>query len=150
VLRPTPSLRDISLTPIPSGCSLRILSTRSAVATVLDVLDVLFDICEHPSYYANTAKSCSDYPHSSRGFAGPCSSDTRVLENNPNVVRLRWVGGCGLMKKVRVDSDGGVWQDTTIQENALAMASSGKPINRKAADLEGARAHNADLGDPVH
>lgn len=49
MLLPTPSCRDISLTPIPSGCSLRIRSARRAVATVLDVLDELFDICEHPS-----------------------------------------------------------------------------------------------------
>lgn len=61
----------------------------------------------------------------------------------------------GFMEKVRVDNDGDVWWDTTIQGNALAMASFGKPISRKTADrlvaelLERARAYNADPGRPM-
>jgi hypothetical protein len=61
----------------------------------------------------------------------------------------------GFMEKVRVDNDGDVWWDTTIQGNALAMASFGKPISRKTADrlvaelLERARAYNADSGRPM-
>jgi hypothetical protein len=39
----------------------------------------------------------------------------------------------GYMEKVRVDNDGDVQWDTTIQGNALAMASFGKPISRKTA-----------------
>lgn len=61
----------------------------------------------------------------------------------------------GFMEKVRVDNDGDVWWDTTIQGNALAMASFGKPISRKTAErlvaelLERARAYNADPSRPM-
>lgn len=61
----------------------------------------------------------------------------------------------GYMEKVRVDNDGDVWWDATIQGNALAMASFGKPISRRAADrlvselLERARGYNADPGKPM-
>jgi hypothetical protein len=61
----------------------------------------------------------------------------------------------GYLEKVRVDNDGDVWWDTTIQGNALAMASFGKPISRKTADrlvselLERAHAYNADPGKPL-
>jgi len=61
----------------------------------------------------------------------------------------------GYMEKVQVDNDGDVWWDTTIQGNAPAMASFGKPISRKTADrlmselLERARAYNADPGRPM-
>lgn len=61
----------------------------------------------------------------------------------------------GYLEKVRVDNDGDVWWDTTIQGNALAMASFGKPISRKTADrlvtglLERARDYNADPGNPT-
>jgi predicted nucleotidyltransferase len=61
----------------------------------------------------------------------------------------------GYLEKVRVDSDGDVWWDTTIQGNALAMASFGKPISRKTADrlvaelLERAQVYNADPGKPM-
>jgi Ser/Thr protein kinase RdoA (MazF antagonist) len=41
----------------------------------------------------------------------------------------------GYMEKVRDDdNDGETWWDTTIQGNALAMASFGKPISRKTAN----------------
>jgi hypothetical protein len=61
----------------------------------------------------------------------------------------------GHMEQVRVDNDGEVRWDTTIQGNALAMATFGKPISRKNADrlvsglLERAQAHNADPGKPM-
>ncbi|MDQ1060353.1 putative nucleotidyltransferase [Arthrobacter globiformis] len=61
----------------------------------------------------------------------------------------------GYMERVRVDDDGDVWWDTTIQGNALAMASFGKPISRRTADrlvselLERAQAYNADPGKPM-
>ena len=61
----------------------------------------------------------------------------------------------GYMEKVQVDSDGDIWWDTTIQGNALAMASFGKPISRKTADrlvsglLERARTYNADPDKPL-
>ncbi|MFE5837313.1 hypothetical protein [Arthrobacter sp. NPDC056493] len=61
----------------------------------------------------------------------------------------------GYMEKVRVDNDGEVWWDTTIQGNGLAMAGFGKPISRKIADrlvsglLERAQAYNADPGKPM-
>lgn len=61
----------------------------------------------------------------------------------------------GYMERVRVDNDGTVWWDSTIQGNALAMASFGKPISRKTADrivaglLERAQAYNADPGKPM-
>lgn len=61
----------------------------------------------------------------------------------------------GYLEKVRVDDDGDVWWDTTIQGNALAMASFGKPISRKTADrlvaelLERARDYNAGPGNPM-
>jgi hypothetical protein len=61
----------------------------------------------------------------------------------------------GYMEKARVDIDGDVWWDTTIQGNALAMASFGKPISRRTADrlvselLERARGYNADPGKPM-
>ncbi len=60
----------------------------------------------------------------------------------------------GYMEKVQVDSDGDIWWDTTIQGNALAMASFGKPISRKTADrlvselLDRAQAYNADPAKP--
>lgn len=59
------------------------------------------------------------------------------------------------MEKVRVDNDGDVWWDTTIEGNALTMASFGKPISRKTADrlvsglLERAHAYNADPDKPL-
>jgi hypothetical protein len=68
---------------------------------------------------------------------------------------LAGLEAAGYMKKVRVDNDGDVWWDTTIQGNALAMASFGKPISRKTADrlvselLERARDYNADQGKPM-
>jgi hypothetical protein len=37
----------------------------------------------------------------------------------------------GYMEKVETDAAGETWWDTTIQGNALAMASFGKPISRK-------------------
>ncbi|MCX2748063.1 hypothetical protein OOZ51_09585 [Arthrobacter sp. MI7-26] len=40
----------------------------------------------------------------------------------------------GYMEKLRIDTDGDVWWDSTIQGNALAMASFGKPISRTTAD----------------
>ena len=61
----------------------------------------------------------------------------------------------GYMEKVRVDDDGDVWWDTTIQGNALAMASFGKPISRRTADrlvaglVERAQAYNGDPGKPL-
>lgn len=61
----------------------------------------------------------------------------------------------GYMERVRVDNDGYVWWDTTIQGNPLAMASSGKPISRKTAErlisglLERARAYNAVPRKPM-
>jgi hypothetical protein len=61
----------------------------------------------------------------------------------------------GYMEKVRVDTDGDVWWDSTIQGNALAMASFGKPISRKTADrlvaglVERAQAYNGDPGKPL-
>ncbi|MGY2747875.1 hypothetical protein [Arthrobacter sp. UYCu723] len=61
----------------------------------------------------------------------------------------------GYMEKARVDNDGDVWWDTTIQGNALAMANFGKPISRRTADrlvselLERARGYNADPGKPM-
>ncbi|MFX1822324.1 hypothetical protein PV768_21350 [Pseudarthrobacter sp. CC4] len=59
------------------------------------------------------------------------------------------------MERVRVDADGDVWWDSTIQGNALAMAGFGKPIRRKTADrlvaglVERAHAYNADPGKPL-
>lgn len=61
----------------------------------------------------------------------------------------------GYMEKVRVDSDGDFWWDSTIQGNALAMASFGKPISRKTADrlvsglVERAQGYNADTRKPL-
>lgn len=61
----------------------------------------------------------------------------------------------GYLKQVHVDNDGDVWWDTTIQGNALAMASFGKPISRKTADrlvaelLERASNYNADPAKPL-
>lgn len=61
----------------------------------------------------------------------------------------------GYMEKVRSGNDGNVWWDTTIQGNALAMASFAKPISRKTAErlvaglLERARAYNADPAKPM-
>lgn len=61
----------------------------------------------------------------------------------------------GYMEKVRVDTDGDVWWDSTIQGNALAMASFGKPISRKTAErliaglVERAQAYNGDPGKPL-
>lgn len=61
----------------------------------------------------------------------------------------------GYMKKVRVDDDGDIWWDTTIQGNALAMASFGRPISRKTAHLlvsgllERAKGYNADPDKPL-
>lgn len=60
----------------------------------------------------------------------------------------------GYLEKIHVDNDGYTWWETTIQGNALAMASFGKPISRKTADrlvaglLERARAYNADPAKP--
>lgn len=68
---------------------------------------------------------------------------------------LAGVEAAGYMEKVRVDNDGDVWWDTTIQGNALAMASFGKPISRKTADrlisglLERAHTYNADTDKPL-
>jgi len=68
---------------------------------------------------------------------------------------LAGLEAAGYMEKVRVDNDGDVWWDTTIQGNALAMASFGKPISRKTADrlvsglLERARTYNADPDKPL-
>jgi hypothetical protein len=61
----------------------------------------------------------------------------------------------GYMETVETDAAGDVWWDTTIQGNALAMASFGKPISRKTADrlvselLKRAHAYNADQGKPL-
>jgi hypothetical protein len=61
----------------------------------------------------------------------------------------------GYVEKIQVDHHGDTWWDTTIQGNALAMASFGKPISRKTADrlvsdlLERARTYNADQGKPL-
>lgn len=61
----------------------------------------------------------------------------------------------GYMEKVRVDTQGDVWWDSTIQGNALAMASFGKPISRKTADrlvaglVERAHTYNGDPGKPL-
>lgn len=61
----------------------------------------------------------------------------------------------GYMERVRTDSDGDIWWDTTIQGNALAMAGFGRPISRPIADrllaglLDRARAYNADPGKPM-
>ena len=60
----------------------------------------------------------------------------------------------GYVEKIQVDHQGDTWWATTIQGNALAMASFGKPISRKAADrlvaelLDRARAYNADPAKP--
>ena len=68
---------------------------------------------------------------------------------------LAGLEAAGYMAKVRVDNDGDVWWDTTIQGNALAMASFGKPISRKTADrlvaglVERAQAYNRDPGKPL-
>jgi predicted nucleotidyltransferase len=68
---------------------------------------------------------------------------------------MRSLPGWELPEKVRFDNDGDVWWDATIQGNAVAMASFGKPISRKTADrlvaelLECARANNADSGRPM-
>lgn len=68
---------------------------------------------------------------------------------------LAQLEAAGYMQKVAVDHHGDTWWDTTIQGNALAMASFGKPISRKAADrlvselLERAQAYNADPGKPL-
>lgn len=68
---------------------------------------------------------------------------------------LAGLEAAGYMRKIRVDNDGDVWWDTTIQGNALAMASFGKPISRTTADrlvsglLERAQAYNADPGKPL-
>ena len=61
----------------------------------------------------------------------------------------------GYVEKIQVDHRGDTWWDTTIQGNALAMASFGKPISRKTADrlvselFERARAYNADPAKPL-
>lgn len=68
---------------------------------------------------------------------------------------LAGLEAAGYMEKVRVDNDGDVWWDTTIQGNALAMASFGKPISRETADrlitglLERAHTYNADPDKPL-
>lgn len=68
---------------------------------------------------------------------------------------LAGLEAAGYMEKVRVDPDGDVWWDSTIQGNALAMATFGKPISRKTADrlvadlVERARAYNADPDKPM-
>ncbi len=68
---------------------------------------------------------------------------------------LAGLEAAGYMEKVRVDNDGDVWWDTTVQGNALAMASFGKPISRTTADrlvsglLERAYAYNADPDKPL-
>ncbi|WP_454700010.1 hypothetical protein [Arthrobacter humicola] len=68
---------------------------------------------------------------------------------------LAGLEAAGYMEKVRVDNDGDVWWDTTIQGNALAMASFGKPIGRKTADrlvselLDRAQTYNADPNKPM-
>lgn len=68
---------------------------------------------------------------------------------------LAGLKAAGYMEKVRVDPDGDVWWDSTIQGNALAMASFGKPISRKTADrlvagvVERAQAYNGDSGKPL-
>ncbi|MEV7574969.1 hypothetical protein AB0P28_17935 [Pseudarthrobacter sp. NPDC089323] len=61
----------------------------------------------------------------------------------------------GYMETVETDAAGDVWWDTTIQGNALAMASFGKPISRKTAGrlvtdvLDRARTYNSDQGKPL-
>lgn len=68
---------------------------------------------------------------------------------------LAGLEAAGYMEKVRGDNEGDVWWDTTIQGNALAMASFGKPITRKTADrlvsglLERAHTYNADPDKPL-
>lgn len=68
---------------------------------------------------------------------------------------LAGLESAGYMEKVRADTDGDVWWDSTIQGNALAMASFGKPVSRKTADrlvtglVERAHAYNADPGKPL-
>lgn len=61
----------------------------------------------------------------------------------------------GYLEKVRVDNNGDVWWDSTIQGNALAMARFGKPTTRKTAHrlmaglVERAHAYNSDAGEPL-
>lgn len=68
---------------------------------------------------------------------------------------LAQLEAAGYMEKVETDAAGDIWWDTTIQGNALAMASFGKPISRKTADrlvpgvLDRARAYNADPAKPL-
>jgi hypothetical protein len=77
--------------------------------------------------------------------------DTRF---EPGAV-LAQLEAAGYVEKIQVDHHGDTWWDTTIQGNALAMASFGKPISRKTADrlvselLERARAYNADPVKPL-
>lgn len=72
----------------------------------------------------------------------------------PRVV-LAQLKAAGYLEKVQVDHRGDTWWDTTVQGNALAMASFGKPISRKTANrlvselLERARAYNADPVKPL-
>ncbi|PTT68654.1 hypothetical protein [Arthrobacter sp. HMWF013] len=72
----------------------------------------------------------------------------------PRVV-LAQLEAAGYLEKVQVDHRGDTWWDTTVQGNALAMASFGKPISRKTANrlvselLERARAYNADPVKPL-
>jgi len=72
----------------------------------------------------------------------------------PGVVLAR-LEAAGYMEKVEVDHHGEIWWDTTIQGNALAMASFGKPISRKTADrlvselLQRARDYNSDPAKPL-
>lgn len=92
-----------------------------------------------------------------RGRAGVADVVADLLDGTEFELEAVFAGleAAGYLEKVRVDNDGDVWWDTTIQGNALAMASFGKPISRKTADrlvtglLERARDYNADPGNPV-
>lgn len=61
----------------------------------------------------------------------------------------------GLWRRSASTTTGDIWWDPTIQGNALAMASFGKPISRKTAErlvsglLERAQTYNADPDKPM-
>jgi hypothetical protein len=92
-----------------------------------------------------------------RGREMPAENVADLLEGTGFELGTVFAGleAAGYMEKVRVDNDGDIWWDTTIQGNALAMASFGKPISRKTAGrlvaglLERAQAYNADPGKPM-
>ncbi|BCW77922.1 hypothetical protein [Arthrobacter sp. NicSoilB11] len=95
-----------------------------------------------------------------RRFRGREMTDVGVADlldgtgHQPGTV-LAQLEAAGYMERVETDAAGDIWWDTTIQGNALAMASFGKPISRKTADrlvselLERARAYNADPAKPL-